>query len=186
MVLELRTELYFCNSMQGCGKKSCRYRGRWVASYLLRRLFFPRGRRKKQGGNTEGLSSVLAVAKIQAIAGTEDFLFLFPLLSRIKHIYICKERIHEWTRNPISTAIVYKVLGEAAHRQHLTRSCWPTLSHACKRMTGYDVYFQTGTDEHGREDGGAGRGSGNAFSSSTLTRLPVSVKTIWDLMEHHL
>ena len=51
-------------------------------------------------------------------------------------------------------------------------------------MTGYDVYFQTGTDEHGQKDSGEARGSGTR--QQHVDKIAGGVKTIWDPMEHHL
>ena len=31
------------------------------------------------------------------------------------------------------------------------RSCWLTVSQDIKEQKGYDVFFQTGTDEHGQK-----------------------------------
>ena len=49
-----------------------------------------------------------------------------------------------------------------------------------KREQGYDVFFQTGTDEHGTEDRGEGR-SGRRYSKGVCSAA-AEIKRIWDLM----
>ena len=70
----------------------------------------------------------------------------------------------------ISTAIAY-----TSAKPHIGNTYEIVLADAIaryKRMTGYDVYFQTGTDEHGQkiQEQPASR------RSSTLTRLPVRLR----------
>ena len=80
----------------------------------------------------------------------------------------------------ISTAIAY-----TSAKPHIGNTYEIVLADAIaryKRMTGYDVYFQTGTDEHGQKIRGEGRGSRHHAAAATLTRSRARSRTIWDLM----
>ena len=73
----------------------------------------------------------------------------------------------------ISTAIAY-----TSAKPHIGNTYEIVLADAIaryKRMTGYDVYFQTGTEEHGQKIQRRPRQPASR-RSSTLTRLPVRLR----------
>ena len=49
-------------------------------------------------------------------------------------------------------------------------------------MTGYDVYFQTGTDEHGQKIQEKAEAAGITPQAAMSTRSRARCKAIWDLM----
>ena len=68
----------------------------------------------------------------------------------------------------ISTAIAY-----TSAKPHIGNTYEIVLADAIaryKRMTGYDVYFQTGTDEHGQKIRGEGRGCRHHAAAALSTR----------------
>ena len=79
----------------------------------------------------------------------------------------------------ISTAIAY-----TAAKPHIGNTYEIVLADAIaryKRMTGYDVYFQTGTDEHGQKIQEKAEAAG-IMPQQHVDKVAGEVKTIWDLM----
>ena len=75
-----------CNSMQGCGGKVLPL-SRTMGSILPAEAPF-REEGVKQGGNTEGLSSVLAVAKYRPLQERRIFCSLFPAVTHKTYLYM--------------------------------------------------------------------------------------------------
>ena len=79
----------------------------------------------------------------------------------------------------ISTAIAY-----TSAKPHIGNTYEIVLADAIaryKRMTGYDVYFQTGTDEHGQKIQEKAEAAG-ITPQQHVDKVAGEVKTIWDLM----
>ena len=79
----------------------------------------------------------------------------------------------------ISTAIAY-----TSAKPHIGNTYEIVLADAIaryKRMTGYDVYFQTGTDEHGQKIQEKAEAAG-ITPQQHVDKIAGEVKTIWDLM----
>ena len=79
----------------------------------------------------------------------------------------------------ISTAIAY-----TSAKPHIGNTYEIVLADAIaryKRMTGYDVYFQTGTDEHGRKIQEKAEAAG-ITPQQHVDKIAGEVKSIWDLM----
>ncbi|RHQ72442.1 hypothetical protein DWY17_03940 [Butyricicoccus sp. AF24-19AC] len=72
--------------MQGCGGKVLPLSGT-MGSILPAEAFF-REEGVKQGGNTEGLSSVLAVAKYRPLQERRIFCSLFPAVTHKTYLYM--------------------------------------------------------------------------------------------------
>ena len=79
----------------------------------------------------------------------------------------------------ISTAIAY-----TSAKPHIGNTYEIVLADAIaryKRMTGYDVYFQTGTDEHGQKIQEKAEAAG-ITPQQYVDRVAGEIQTIWDLM----
>ena len=79
----------------------------------------------------------------------------------------------------ISTAIAY-----TSAKPHIGNTYEIVLADAIaryKRMTGYDVYFQTGTDEHGQKIQEKAEAAG-ITPQQHVDKVAGEVKAIWDLM----
>jgi len=79
----------------------------------------------------------------------------------------------------ISTAIAY-----TSGKPHIGNTYEIVLADAIaryKRMTGYDVYFQTGTDEHGQKIQEKAEGEGIS-PQAHVDNIAEEVRRIWDLM----
>ena len=79
----------------------------------------------------------------------------------------------------ISTAIAY-----TSAKPHIGNTYEIVLADAIaryKRMTGYDVYFQTGTDEHGQKIQEKAEAAG-ITPQQHVDNVAAQVKEIWDLM----
>lgn len=79
----------------------------------------------------------------------------------------------------ISTAITY-----TSGKPHIGNTYEIVLADAIaryKRMTGYDVYFQTGTDEHGQKIQEKAEAAGIS-PQAHVDRVAAEVRRIWDLM----
>ena len=79
----------------------------------------------------------------------------------------------------ISTAIAY-----TSAKPHIGNTYEIVLADAIaryKRMTGYDVYFQTGTDEHGQKIQDKAEAAGIS-PQEYVDRVAGQIRTIWDLM----
>ena len=79
----------------------------------------------------------------------------------------------------ISTAIAY-----TSAKPHIGNTYEIVLADAIaryKRMTGYDVYFQTGTDEHGQKIQEKAEAAG-ITPQQHVDRVAGEIQTIWDLM----
>ena len=79
----------------------------------------------------------------------------------------------------ISTAIAY-----TSAKPHIGNTYEIVLADAIaryKRMTGYDVYFQTGTDEHGQKIQEKAEAAG-ITPQQHVDKIAGEVKSIWDLM----
>lgn len=79
----------------------------------------------------------------------------------------------------ISTAITY-----TSGKPHIGNTYEVILADAIaryKRLKGYDVYFQTGTDEHGLKIEDKARESGQTPQQFVDT-IATEIKRIWDLM----
>ena len=79
----------------------------------------------------------------------------------------------------ISTAIAY-----TSAKPHIGNTYEIVLADAIaryKRMTGYDVYFQTGTDEHGQKIQEKAEAAG-ITPQQHVDKVAGEVKTIWDMM----
>ena len=80
----------------------------------------------------------------------------------------------------ISTAIAY-----TSAKPHIGNTYEIVLADAIaryKRMTGYDVYFQTGTDEHGQKIQEKAEAAGITPQQYRGQRVAGEIKRIWDLM----
>ncbi len=62
-----------------------------------------------------------------------------------------------------------------------TRSCWQMPSQDIKRSQGYDVFFQTGTDEHGQKIELKADEAG-VTPKEFVDNASCEIKKIWDLM----
>ena len=87
----------------------------------------------------------------------------------------------QWKRKPyyISTAIAY-----TSAKPHIGNTYEIVLADAIaryKRMTGYDVYFQTGTDEHGQKIQEKAEAAG-ITPQQYVDNVAGQIKEIWDLM----
>lgn len=79
----------------------------------------------------------------------------------------------------ISTAIAY-----ASSKPHIGNTYEIVLADVIaryKRLCGYDVYFQTGTDEHGQKIEEKAR-EGNVSPKEYVDKMAGSIKNIWDVM----
>ena len=79
----------------------------------------------------------------------------------------------------ISTAIAY-----ASSKPHIGNTYEIVLADVIaryKRLCGYDVYFQTGTDEHGEKIELKARDAG-IEPQAYVDNVASEIKTIWDLM----
>src|SRR5574344_2411173 len=79
----------------------------------------------------------------------------------------------------ISTAIAY-----ASAKPHIGNTYEIVLADAIaryKRLTGYDVYFQTGTDEHGEKIEQKAKAA-HLEPQAYVDQVAAEVKRIWDLM----
>lgn len=79
----------------------------------------------------------------------------------------------------ISTAIAY-----ASAKPHIGNTYEIVLADAIaryKRLTGYDVYFQTGTDEHGQKIEGKAREAGKN-PQEYVDDVSLEIRRIWDIM----
>ena len=79
----------------------------------------------------------------------------------------------------ISTAIAY-----ASSKPHIGNTYEIVLADAIaryKRLTGYDVYFQTGTDEHGQKIEQKALGL-NKQPQEYVDEVALEVRKIWDVM----
>ena len=61
------------------------------------------------------------------------------------------------------------------------RSCWQTALPATEEMQGYDVFFQTGTDEHGQKIELKAEEAG-ITPKEFVDNVAGEIKRIWDLM----
>ena len=79
----------------------------------------------------------------------------------------------------ISTAIAY-----TSAKPHIGNTYEIVLADAIaryKRLTGYDVYFQTGTDEHGQKIEDKAREAGME-PQEFVDNISLEVRRIWDVM----
>ena len=79
----------------------------------------------------------------------------------------------------ISTAIAY-----TSAKPHIGNTYEIVLADAIaryKRMTGYDVYFQTGTDEHGQKIQEKAEAAG-ITPQEYVDKVAGQIKEIWDLL----
>ena len=79
----------------------------------------------------------------------------------------------------ISTAIAY-----TSSKPHIGNTYEIVLADAIaryKRLTGYDVYFQTGTDEHGEKIQKNAEING-MYPQEYVDEISLEVRRIWDLM----
>ena len=79
----------------------------------------------------------------------------------------------------ISTAITY-----TSGKPHIGNTYEIVLADAIaryKRLTGYDVYFQTGTDEHGQKIEEKAKNAG-LEPQTFVDDIAGKVKNIWDIM----
>ena len=80
----------------------------------------------------------------------------------------------------ISTAIAY-----TSSKPHIGNTYEIVLADAIaryKRLEGYDVYFQTGTDEHGQKIEDKARNAG-VSPQEYVDKIAGEIKSIWDLMD---
>ena len=61
------------------------------------------------------------------------------------------------------------------------RSCWQTALPATRRVQGYDVFFQTGTDEHGQKIELKAEAAG-ITPKEFVDNVAGEIRRIWDLM----
>jgi methionyl-tRNA synthetase len=79
----------------------------------------------------------------------------------------------------ITTAIAY-----TSAKPHIGNTYEIVLTDAIarfKRLQGYDVYFQTGTDEHGEKIEGKAKEAGIS-PQEYVDKISGSIKDIWDIM----
>lgn len=79
----------------------------------------------------------------------------------------------------ITTAIPY-----ASEKPHIGNTYEVVLADAIaryKKLLGYDVYFQTGTDEHGQKNQLKARAKGKS-TSEHVDEVTAEIKRIWDIM----
>ena len=94
-----------------------------------------------------------------------------------RKIYMEKEKYY------ISTAIAY-----TSAKPHIGNTYEIVLADAIarnKRLEGYDVYFQTGTDEHGEKIQIKSTEAG-IEPQAYVDNVASEIKTIWDLMNKHM